>query len=218
MNLILLGAPGAGKGTQAQYLQKQLGVCKLSTGDMLRAEVASGSAMGKQLQDIMSSGGLVSDGIMIDLIRGRIRASDCESGFILDGFPRTIGQAEALDVMLDAENKKLDYVIEIKVDDQALLERITGRFACAKCGAGYHDFFQRPKTEGICDECGNAEFSRRKDDAAETVSKRLEAYNLQTAPLLPYYRARGTLQTIDGMLDIQEVTEQINKLIQCRSK
>lgn len=213
MNLILLGAPGAGKGTQAQYLHKKLGLAKLSTGDMLRAEVKSGSAMGKQLQEIMSAGQLVSDEIMVNLIRERIQQDDCKNGFILDGFPRTMAQAEALDEMLDAEKKSLDYVIEISVDDAALVERICGRFACANCGAGYHDTFQRPKAEGTCDECGGNEFSRRKDDAAETVSKRLEAYHAQTAPLLPYYQTRGVLQSIDGMQDIQEVTNQINFLM-----
>lgn len=214
MKLILMGAPGAGKGTQAQFLQKKLDVCKLSTGDMLRAEVKSGSVMGQQLQAIMSSGGLVSDDIMINLIRQRIVQDDCKNGFILDGFPRTITQAEALDVMLDAENKSIDFVIEIRVDAAALVERICGRYACAKCGAGYHDSFQKPRIDGICDECGSREFSRRKDDAAETVSKRLEAYEMQTAPLLPYYAARGVLKTIDGMLDIQEVTSNIEKIIE----
>jgi adenylate kinase len=213
MNLILMGPPGAGKGTQAEYLQQQLGIAKLSTGDMLRAAVASGSEIGQQAKAIMASGGLVPDDIMISLIRERIREADCANGFILDGFPRTIPQAEALDVMLAAEGKSLGCVIELKVDDQALIARIAGRFSCKKCGAGYHDHFKRPGREGICDSCGSTEFVRREDDKAETVGKRLEAYNVQTAPLLPYYRARGVLQTVDGMAEIGEVTKQIEDIV-----
>lgn len=213
VNLILLGPPGAGKGTQAQYLQSKLGVAKLSTGDMLRAAVASGSALGKQVQDIMAKGQLVSDDIMINLLRERIRQADCQNGFILDGFPRTVAQAEALDVMLAEENKHLDTVIELKVDDKQLVERIAGRFSCAKCGAGYHDSFKQPKKSGVCDECGSTEFSRREDDKAETVSKRLEAYHRQTAPLLPYYQKKGVLKGVDGMADITDVTRQIDSII-----
>ena len=218
MNLILLGPPGAGKGTQAQYLQNKLSVAKLSTGDMLRAAVASGSTLGNQVKDIMAKGQLVSDDIVINLLRERIQQADCQRGFILDGFPRTVGQAEALDVMLAEENKRLDYVIELKVDDQKLVERIAGRYSCAKCGAGYHDSFKHPKKADVCDECGATEFSRREDDKAETVAKRLDAYHAQTAPLLPYYSKKGTLTTVDGMADIEEVTRQIDKIISAGAK
>jgi adenylate kinase len=213
MNIILLGPPGAGKGTQAEYLQKKLGIAKLSTGDMLRAAVASGSDIGKQAKDIMAKGQLVQDDIMITLIHERTQADDCKNGFILDGFPRTLTQAEALDKMLINEGKHLDYVIELRVDDQKLVERIAGRFSCAKCGAGYHDSFKQTKQAGICDACGSSEFIRREDDKPETVTKRLEAYHRQTAPLLPYYRAQGVLVTVDGMADIDEVKHAIDGVI-----
>lgn len=213
MNIILFGPPGAGKGTQADFLQKNYGLAKLSTGDMLRAAAASGSEVGKQAKDIMAKGQLVPDDLIVGLIRDRIKQADCKMGFVLDGFPRTLAQAEALDGMLAAEKKHLDQVIELKVDDEKLIERITGRFSCAKCGAGYHDSFKKPKKPGICDECGAAEFTRREDDKAETVIKRLEAYHRQTAPLLPYYRQKGLLTPVDGMADITEVTEQISKII-----
>ena len=209
MKLILLGPPGAGKGTQAERLQAAYNIPKLSTGDMLREEVASGSDMGKQLQEIMSSGQLVSDDVMIDLIRKRITDSDCTNGFILDGFPRTVAQAEALDDMLTQEQMTLDHIVELTVDDTALVERIAGRFSCAECGAGYHDSFKLPQKEGVCDACGHTEFSRRADDSAETVARRLEAYHAQTAPILPYYRTSGRLVSVDGMAGIEEVAAAI---------
>jgi adenylate kinase len=155
---------------------------------------------------------------VINLLRERIQQPDCQKGFILDGFPRTVAQAEALDVMLDQEKKKLDFVIELKVDDKQLVDRIAGRFSCAKCGAGYHDNFKQPKTAGVCDECGSAEFSRRDDDKAETVAKRLEAYHAQTAPLLPYYKQKSVLTSVDGMADIEEVTRQIDGIIVAGAK
>jgi adenylate kinase len=210
MNLILLGPPGAGKGTQAKFLQDKYQLAHLSTGDMLRATVASGSEMGKKLQDIMSSGNLVPDAIMVDMIRERIAQDDCRHGFILDGFPRTVAQAEALDEMLERENRTLDHVIELKVRDEEMVARISGRYACAKCGEGYHDSFKKPKAEGVCDICGGTEFTRRKDDQPETVKRRLEAYHEQTAPLLPYYAEREVLRSVDGMEEIDEVTQQIN--------
>jgi len=218
MNLILLGPPGAGKGTQAQNLSAEYGLAKLSTGDMLRAAVASGSELGLLAKDIMARGALVPDEVMINLIRDRIKQDDCAKGFILDGFPRTEAQAEALDAMLATEHKTLDFVIELKVDDAKLVERITGRFSCAKCGAGYHDAFKQPKVAGVCDECGAMEFTRRADDKAETVTKRLEAYHAQTAPLLPYYRKQGTLTSLDGMADIEAVAAEINQLLEGRKK
>jgi adenylate kinase len=209
VNLILLGPPGAGKGTQAKRLYDRHKLVQLSTGDMLRAEVASGSALGKQAKQVMEAGQLVSDAIVIGIIDKRIDAPDCKSGFVLDGFPRTEKQAIALDEMLTRKGKKIDGVIELAVDEDALVERISGRFACAKCGAGYHDKFQRPKKEGVCDVCGGTEFTRRKDDNAETVKARLKAYREQTAPILPYYKNKGLLQRVDGMADPDAVTRDI---------
>lgn len=213
MKLILLGPPGAGKGTQAQHLQTSLGIAKLSTGDMLRAAVASGSDLGNQVKQVLESGQLVTDEIVVGLIRERIQDADCKKGFILDGFPRTLGQAQALDKVLADEGKSLDCVIELKVDDKALVERIAGRFTCAKCGEGYHDAFKQTKQTGVCDECGATEFKRRADDKAETVAERLAVYHSQTAPLLPYYLAKDLLISVDGMADIDEVTRQINRVV-----
>ncbi len=214
MNLILLGPPGAGKGTQAKRLQEILGIPQLSTGDMLRALASQGSKLGIKAKGFMDAGRLVPDDVMIDMIAERIDEPDCGKGFILDGFPRTLAQAEALDEMLGRLERKLDRVIEMAVDDEALVERITGRFACARCGAGYHDVFQRPREDGVCDACGHTEFVRRADDTAETVRARLEAYHAQTAPLLPYYRKRGVLSSVDGMAGIDAVARQIETLFE----
>lgn len=216
MKLILLGPPGAGKGTQAQHLQNQFSIAKLSTGDMLRAAVASGSALGQQAKTIMESGNLVPDDLVISLISSRIKEKDCANGFILDGFPRTLGQAEALDDMLKKEGAKLDFVIELQVDDKKLTERIAGRFSCASCGAGYHDSFKQTKSAGVCDECGGKEFVRRPDDNAQTVASRLEVYHRQTAPLLPYYLAQDVLKSVDGMAEIDEVTRQIDDILKIK--
>ncbi len=214
MNLILLGPPGAGKGTQAQYLQTRYGVVQLSTGEMLRTLVASGSEFGREVEKIMDNGELVSDEVMIRMISQRIDEPDCVNGFILDGFPRTTPQAEALDGMLAEKGLKLDRVIEIGVDDAALVGRIGGRFNCADCGAGYHDDFHRPKQDGVCDACGGQDFTRRQDDNAPTVKARLKAYHRMTAPLLPYYRDQGILQTIDGMAPIAAVNKQIEACLE----
>lgn len=212
MNLILLGPPGAGKGTQAVLLQKKYGLCHLSTGEMLRETVAAGGEIGKELQSIISAGKLVPDEIIVKMLQERVRQADCAAGFILDGFPRNESQAHALDEMLAREEKSLDYVIEFRVSDEEMIERISGRYACAQCKEGYHDIYKKPKIEGVCDVCGGAEFVRRADDRPETVRKRLESYHEQTAPLLPYYKERGVLRSVDGMADIDTVTGQINAI------
>lgn len=213
MNLIFLGAPGSGKGTQAEILERERRIIKLSTGDMLRANVKEGTEIGKKAKEIMEAGGLVPDDIMILIIANRISREDCDRGFILDGFPRTLAQAKALDKMLSANKKHIDHVIEITVDEEILAERIAGRFACGDCGTGYHDKFKPTKEEGKCDICGSKAFVRRKDDNVETVKTRLAAYHAQTAPLKPYYENQRILLEIDGMQEIAEVTAQIKKLI-----
>jgi len=212
MNIILLGPPGAGKGTQARILMDGTGLVQLSTGDMLRAAVASGSEVGREAKEIMDAGQLVPDDLVIRMISQRIDEPDCATGFLLDGFPRTTAQAEALDAMLAEKGLQLDAVVQIRVAEEALVERITGRFTCANCGAGYHDKFQRPQSEGVCDNCGSTDFVRRDDDNEETVRSRMEAYRAQTAPILPHYEAQGLLQGVDGMADIDEVTEQHYKV------
>ncbi|MEQ9607117.1 MAG: adenylate kinase [Kiloniellaceae bacterium] len=213
MNVILLGPPGAGKGTQAKRLEKRHNLIQLSTGDMLRAAVASGSELGKKAKSLMDAGHLVPDDLMISLIADRIDQPDCTDGFILDGFPRTTAQAEALDEMLAEKGMKLHSVIEMKVEDEILVDRITGRYTCANCGAGYHDSFQRPKVAGVCDACGGTEFKRRADDTAETVRTRLATYHAQTAPILPYYQGKGILKAVDGMAGIDQVTDQIERVL-----
>jgi adenylate kinase len=213
MRLILLGPPGAGKGTQAERLVKERGLIQLSTGEMLRAAVKAGSEIGLKAKAIMERGELVPDAVVVQIIADRIDQPDCQGGFVLDGFPRNPPQAAALDDMLSARALKIDHVIEMTVDDAALVERITGRFSCAKCGAGYHDKFKPTKIAGKCDSCGSADFIRRADDNAETVKSRLDVYHAQTAPLLPYYRERGVLRQVDGMAEMTDVAAQIGRIL-----
>jgi adenylate kinase len=218
MRLLLLGPPGAGKGTQAERLAAKYRIPHLSTGDMLREAVAADTEVGRQAKAIMDAGRLVPDDVMIRLVAERIAQPDCAQGFVLDGFPRTLAQAEALDELLEERGLRLDQVLEIAVDDDALVERISGRFACARCGAGYHDRFKQPKVPGACDVCGSREFVRREDDNAETVRARLEAYHAQTAPLLPYYREKGLLAVVDGMAEIDQVTADVFDKIEAAAR
>ena len=213
MKLVLLGPPGCGKGTQSKLLRDRLGIVQLSTGDMLRAEVASGSERGRQAKTVLETGGLVSDDLIIGMIDGCVDRVDCAKGFILDGFPRTVPQARALDKMFETKGINLDHVIEFKVDDAAMVERISGRYTCVRCGEGYHDRFKNPANDGVCDKCGGTDFSRRADDNAETVVRRLEEYHAQTAPVTAYYASKGVLKKIDGMAKINDVTRQLEEII-----
>jgi adenylate kinase len=213
MNIILLGPPGSGKGTQAKRIEQTRGLRQLATGDMLRAATASGTEFGQRVKAIMDSGQLVPDDVIIDMIAARIGEPDCKDGFILDGFPRTVPQAEALDRMLMARDLRLDHVILFEVDKSALIDRLAGRFTCARCGASYHERYHRPRVEGICDVCGSREFIHRPDDRPEAVAARFEVYRRQTEPILPYYRERGILRPIDGMADIETVTSEIDRIL-----
>jgi len=213
VNIILLGPPGAGKGTQASRLVADRGMVQLSTGDMLRAAVKAGTPVGLQAKAVMESGGLVSDEIVSGIIGERLDEMDRDSGAIFDGYPRTEAQAHSLDTLLGDRGRDLDHVIELEVDEDALVERITGRFTCAKCGEGYHDKFKLPKFEGVCDVCGSSEFKRRADDNEETVRTRMAEYRAKTAPILPIYEARGLVKRVDGMADIDEVTRQIEAIL-----
>ena len=216
MNIILLGPPGAGKGTQASRLEAQRGMVQLSTGDMLRAAVKAGTPIGLQAKAVMDAGELVSDEIVSGIIGERLDMPDTAKGAIFDGYPRTAAQAESLDQLLAERGRRQDYVIELTVDEDALVERITGRFTCAKCGEGYHDKFKLPKAEGVCDVCGAQEFKRRPDDNAETVRTRMAEYRAKTAPILPIYEARGLVRKVDGMADIAEVGAQIDAILDGR--
>ena len=214
MNLILLGPPGAGKGTQARRIVDTFGLVQLSTGDMLRAEVSSGSDLGARAKKLMDDGQLVPDDLMIDMIAGQIDAMIDADGIILDGFPRTTAQAKALDIMLDERGLAIDHVIQLEVEEESLVARLTGRFSCIACGAGYHDTFAKPVLDGICDKCGATDFARRSDDNAKTVKLRLEAYNEQTAPILPYYDRKGALKRVDGLGDMETVFSEIKEIIE----
>ncbi|MEL7729332.1 adenylate kinase [Citromicrobium bathyomarinum] len=214
MNIILLGPPGAGKGTQAHRLVEQYGMRQLSTGDMLRAAVKAQTDVGMQAKAIMDAGGLVSDDIVSSLIDDELSAMAEDTGAIFDGYPRTRQQAEQLDALLAKHERKLGRVIELQVDEEALVDRITGRYTCAKCGEGYHDRHKQPEVEGVCDKCGSTEFKRRPDDNEETVRHRMSVYRSETAPILPYYEERGLVARVDGMGSIEEVSSSIDSLLQ----
>ncbi len=213
MDIILLGPPGAGKGTQAQRLVQQRGMRQLSTGDMLRAAVKAGTPVGLKAKAVMERGELVSDEIVSELIDAELAAMGESVGAIFDGYPRTAAQAQSLDEILASHGRALDHVIELEVDEDALVERITGRFTCANCGAGYHDTFKLPKTPGVCDECGGTEFKRRPDDNEETVRTRMAEYRAKTAPILPIYEERGIVARVDGMASIDEVARAIDAVL-----
>jgi len=214
VNIILLGPPGAGKGTQAQRLVEKFGMRQLSTGDMLRAAVKSGTPVGLQAKAVMERGELVSDAIVSALIGEELDAMGPDTGAIFDGYPRTAAQAEALDGILAERGRTLDHVIELEVDEDALVTRITGRFTCANCGKGYHDTFEQPKQAGVCDKCGSTEFKRRPDDNEETVRTRMAEYRAKTAPILPIYDARGIVTRVNGMAEMDHVTAAIERALE----
>lgn len=213
-NLVLLGPPGAGKGTQARKLEEGFGLIQLSTGDLLRAAVAAGTEAGKAAKAVMERGDLVSDDIVIAILRDRLGEPDCANGVIFDGFPRTAAQAEALDALMAEAGSSITSAISLEVDDAAMVDRISGRFTCAGCGEGYHDSFKQPAKDGVCDNCGSGEFNRRADDNAETVAQRLKAYHAQTAPLIAYYGERGVLKGVDAMAQIDTVSESLTAIVQ----
>lgn len=211
--LILLGPPGAGKGTQARMLEDTFRLVQLSTGDLLRAAVAAGTEAGQRAKAVMEAGGLVSDEIVISILRDRLSEPDCARGVILDGFPRTTVQAEALDALLSETGQRIDAAVSLEVDDTAMIERISGRFTCAGCGEGYHDSFKLPEKRDACDKCGCTDFKRRADDNAETVTSRLAAYHEQTAPLIAYYEGKGVLRKIDAMGGIDQIARGLAAIV-----
>ncbi|MBF9058040.1 adenylate kinase [Rhodobacterales bacterium HKCCSP123] len=213
VNLILLGPPGAGKGTQARMLEESFGLVQLSTGDLLRGAVAAGTEAGLAAKAVMEKGELVSDEIVLAVLKERLDQPDVAAGTILDGFPRTAGQAAALDALLARRGEKIDAVISLKVEDEAMVERVSGRYTCAACGEGYHDSFKQPARTGVCDKCGGTEMKRRADDNAETVRTRLKAYHADTAPLIDYYAARGTLTEVDAMAEIGRVRAEMEAIV-----
>ncbi|HKX21935.1 MAG TPA: adenylate kinase [Rhizorhapis sp.] len=213
MNIILLGPPGAGKGTQASRLEAERGMVQLSTGDMLRAAVKAGTPIGLKAKAVMDAGELVSDEIVSGIIGDRLDELGADTGVIFDGYPRTAAQAESLDQILAERGRTLDHVIELAVDEDALVERITGRFTCAACGEGYHDKFKLPAKEGVCDKCGGTDFKRRPDDNEETVRTRMAEYRAKTAPILPIYEARGIVSRVDGMADMNDVSSAIGAIL-----
>ncbi|MCB1359562.1 MAG: adenylate kinase [Rhodobacter sp.] len=211
--LILLGPPGAGKGTQARMLEERFGLVQLSTGDLLRAAVAQGTPAGLAAKAVMDAGGLVSDDIVLAILKDRMAAPDTARGVILDGFPRTPGQAEALDALLAGQGQRIDAAISLDVDDAQMVARVSGRYTCADCGEGYHDQFKQPASAGTCDKCGGTAFKRRADDNAETVGARLTAYHAQTAPLIAYYDGRGVLRRVDGMAAIDAIADDLGSIV-----
>ena len=211
--LILLGPPGAGKGTQARMLEEDFDLMQLSTGDMLRAAVAAGTEAGTQAKAVMAAGGLVSDDIVLAILRDRMAQPDTAKGIILDGFPRTAGQAAALDTLLAARGQRVTAAISLEVDDEAMVGRVSGRYTCGTCGEGYHDQFKQPAHAGTCDKCGGSDFKRRADDNAETVRERLKAYHAQTAPLIAYYEGKDVLERIDAMADIAAVRSALGRIV-----
>ncbi len=213
-NLVLLGPPGAGKGTQARKLQETFGLVQLSTGDLLRAAVAAGTEAGKQAKAVMEAGELVSDDIVIAILRDRLAEPDCANGVILDGFPRTTVQAKALDGLMQEIGQSITAAISLDVEDAAMIERISGRYTCGGCGEGYHDSFKTPAVAGVCDTCGGTEMTRRADDNAETVGQRLKAYHAQTAPLITYYDGQGVLQRVDAMGQIDAITSKMETIVE----
>lgn len=214
VNLILLGPPGAGKGTQARMLQDKFGLVQLSTGDLLRAAVAAGTEAGKAAKAVMEAGQLVSDEIVLAILKDRLAEDDAAKGVMFDGFPRTNAQAEALDQLMTDAGQKIDVVVSLAVEDEAMVERVSGRSTCAGCGEGYHDSFKTPQTPGTCDKCGGTNLTRRADDNAETVRSRLTAYHAQTAPLIAYYQARDCLSEVDAMAAIDAVERDLETLVQ----
>lgn len=211
--LILLGPPGAGKGTQARMLEEDFGLVQLSTGDLLRAAVAAGTEAGKKAKAVMESGQLVSDDIVLAILKDRMAQPDVAKGIILDGFPRTAAQASSLDELLAAAGQKVNAAISLDVDDEAMVGRVSGRFTCGDCGEGYHDEFKKPATAGTCDKCGGTTFKRRADDNAETVRERLKAYHAQTAPLIAYYEGKGVLERIDAMGAIADIRQSLGAIV-----